>query len=266
MRLTPCMLVAALAAVGATPAVADEPAPAAPRLTVPAKRFVVSAALEISLSKDAAFSPISLAPDIWYGVDRALTVGLVHSSRAVGGFLGGAGDSLCVNGDDGRGGSRCPGFYDRVGLLARYHLLGRGPLTVAADGGLVFRSFDPFALSLKLGAAARWQRGKLAVDVVPNLFVGLSDRSHGNRELLNVPVSVTYAVTPRIAAAGQLGMTAPLQDFRREVVIATSVGAQLLVKDLLVDVAFSLPHWLDTNIKTYGLDARTFTVGASRAF
>lgn len=52
-------------------------------------------------------------------------------------------------------------------------------------------------LSLKLGAAARWQRGKLAVNVVPNLFVGLSDRSHGNRELLNVPVSVTYAVTPR---------------------------------------------------------------------
>ena len=156
MRPTRSLLVAALIAVAAPSAPtarADDDAPAAPRLTVPAHRYVVSGLLVVSLSKDAAFSPVSVAPDVWYGVTDKLTVGLVHSSRALGGFLGGAGDALCLTGT----GGGCRGFYDHAGLLVRQHLVD-GPLTVAFDGGLVARSFDPFALTLKVGAAARWQQ------------------------------------------------------------------------------------------------------------
>lgn len=261
-----CLLLAALvvAVPGRAAAESDEAAADvdATRLTAPPHRVVVHALLELSLSKDAAGKPISIAPDVWYGATPALTVGLVHSSRALTGFLGGAGDGLCITGPSGG----CDSFYDHAGLVARYHLRG-GRFAVALDGGLIARSFDPFALALKVGLAARWQRGKLAAEVVPSLWLGLTERDAGNIETMYVPLSVTYAVAPRLALAGQLGMFAPFDRFRQEVVIATSVGVQAIVGDqLVVDVAFSLPHWLDTDRATYGLDARTFTVGAGRAF
>ncbi|HVV85268.1 MAG TPA: hypothetical protein VHE35_19535 [Kofleriaceae bacterium] len=229
------------------------------RLTVPEKRIVVHALLELSLSDQSAFDPISVAPDIWYGATPALTVGLVHSSEAMTGVIGLSGDGICV-------GDGCAGAYDRLGLLARYHLLS-GPVTVALDGGFLARSFDPFSLSLKVGAVARWRRDKLTVEASPNLLIGMSARDRGNGEWIDLPVAATYTLHPRVAAVGQLAMMSPTDHFHRQVVIAASIGAQLLAtRDLLVDVVFSLPHWLDTNIHTYGLDARTLTFGVVRAF
>ena len=259
------LLLAALvvALPGLAAAESDEaPAAGATRLTAPHRRLVVHALLELSLSKDAAGKPISIAPDVWYGLTPGLTVGLVHSSRALTGILGGAGDGLCITGDSGG----CGRFYDHAGLVARVHLRG-GRFAVALDGGLIAGSFDPLALALKVGIAARWQLGKLAAEVVPSVWLGLTERDAGNIETMYVPLSVTSALAPRLAVAGQVGMVAPFDRFRQEVVIATSVGVQAIVSDqLVVDVAFSLPHWLDTDRATYGLDARTFTVGAGRAF
>lgn len=264
MRASRSLLVASLALAPARAAADDGAAgdDTEARLTVPHRRVVVHALLEVSLSKDAAFAPVSVAPDVWYGVTPAITVGLVHSSRGLGGFLGGAGDGLCLTGED----NGCGGFYDRAGLLARYHVAG-GKLALALDGGLVARSLSPFAASLKLGGAARLQLGKVALELTPNLWLGLTERDSGNTELLNLPLSATYMITPKVALAGQAGFILPLADIRHDVVVAASVGAQALVTDdLFVDVVFSLPHWLDTDRSTYGLDARTLTLGAGRAF
>lgn len=255
------LFVAALAAASTTAtssiAAADEP-----RLTVPARRLVVHASLEVSLSADAAFEPVSVAPDLWYGVTRSLTVGLVHSSRALGGVLGGSGDGLCLTGEDGG----CGAVYDGGGLLARLHLAG-GPLALALDGGLLAHGLDPLTLGLKLGLAARLQLGRLAVELAPNAWVALNERDAGNRELVNVPVTLTLAVTPRVALAVQSAMVAPLEDFRRDIFITLSAGVQAVVTEqIFVDVVFSLPHWLDTDLDTYGLDARTLTLGVGRAF
>ena len=256
------LLAAALALAAPGHAFADEPAPGDARLTVPHRRVVVHALLELSLSKDAAFAPVSIAVDIWYGATSKLTVGLVHSSRAATGFLGGAGDGLCLTGED----HGCGGFYDRVGLLARYHVRG-GALAVALDGGLLARSLDPLAASVKLGAAARLQLGELAVELAPSLLLGLSERDAGNTEVLHLPLSATYRLAPRVALAGQAGFILPLAHVREQVVVAASVGVQALVTDdLFVDAVFSLPRWLDTDRATYGLDARTLTLGAGRAF
>jgi hypothetical protein len=223
----------------------------------------------VSLSADATFEPVSIAPDVWYGVSPRITVGLVHSSRAMTGFLGGAGDGLCLTGEEGG----CAGVYDRVGVVGRLHVADRvltvsgGPISLAVDGGLVVASFDPLLASAKLGVAARWQRGKLIAELSPNLWLGLTERDRGNGERLHLPLTVSYALTRRIAVAGQTGMLAPLEHFKREVIIGLSAGAQVMVTEqILVDVVFSLPRWLDTNTETYGLDRRTLTVGVGRAF
>ena len=61
-----------------------------------------------------------------------------------------------------------------------------GPLHLfkmaAAEGGLVFRSYDPFALALKVGVVGRWQRKAISVLFGLNLFAGLSERDAGNKE------------------------------------------------------------------------------------
>lgn len=262
MRANRTVLAGALVAATATGAAADPTEVGPPRMTVPAKQGVLHAMLELSLSKDAAFEPVSLAPDLWYGVNPKLTVGLVHSGRAAAGFFGGAGDGLCLTGED----HGCAKVYDSTGLLARYHLKD-GPFTVALDGGLLVRSYDPFTVALKLGIAGRWQRGKLALDLAPNLAFGLSERDSGNTEQLDVPVTLSYAVAPRLALALQSGVATPVEDLIDNVVIPLSAGGQVLVNDkLFVDVVFSLPRWLDTVKSTNGLDARTLTLGVGYAF
>lgn len=266
--LATALLGAGLALAGAATAAGDATAddgaaePGAARLTAPARRLVVHALLEVNLSKDAAGSPVSIAPDLWFGVTRGITLGFIHSSRAATGLFGGAGDGLCLTGEAGG----CARLYDRAGLLARIHVAGGG-LSVALDGGVLAQSTDPMVLSAKAGLVARAQLGKLAFELTPSVWIGLTERDGGNRELMYVPVSLSYALGRRLALAAQAGMIAPFEHFRDEVVIAASVGAQARVgAQTTIDLVFSLPHWLDTDRSTYGLDARTFTFGVGRAF
>jgi len=93
-----------------TPAPTTEPQ--GERVVLPAKRLYVRAMLEIELSKDAAFDPVSLAPDLFYGVSADFTVGLTHSSSASTGIIGGTGSSLCL-------GDACDSVYRNVGLDGR---------------------------------------------------------------------------------------------------------------------------------------------------
>jgi hypothetical protein len=273
LALLAAALALAAAHAGARPAVADEAADraagdragelGATRLAAPAHRLVLHALLEIGLSKDSSGSPVSIAPDLWYGVSRAFTIGLVHSSQAATGLLGGAGDGLCLTGEEGG----CARLYDRAGLLARL-AVASGDASVALEGGVLARSLDPMVLSGKLGLAIRLQLGrKLAAELTPSVAFGLTERDSGNHEVAYVPVSLTYATSRRLALAVQAGLIAPFEDFRNEVVIAMSAGVQVMAgEQTFVDDVFSLPHWLDTDRATYGLDARTLTFGVGRAF
>jgi hypothetical protein len=262
MRATKLLFASALVAATATGAVADPAAVGHPRMTVPAKQGVLHALIEMNLSKDAAFKPVSIAPDLWYGATSKLTLGLVHSGRAAAGFLGGFGDGLCVTGED----NGCAKVYDSAGLLARYHLKD-GPFTVAADGGLLASSFDPFAVSLKLGVATRWHGAKVAIDFAPNLAIAISERDGANQDVINLPVTLSYAVAPRLALAAQSGIASPLEDLSDNFLVPLSVGAQILATDkVFVDLAFSLPALLGGNSDVTGTDLRSLTVGGGYAF
>src|SRR5512138_1844502 len=128
-------------------------------VTLPKGRVLLDAFLEMNLVSGAEFKPVSLSPDVWYGVTDDVTVGLVHSAVGSTGFLGGVVSSLCLTGT----GNGCAKVYDNAGVDVRYKLK-TGNLAYAAEGGLYVLSFDPtFTMAVKLGLVARWEQAKIAV-------------------------------------------------------------------------------------------------------
>lgn len=276
--LTGAVLGATLSTAHADPETETEAPPAATaapssdvdRLTLPKSRVLLDAFFELSLSSDAVGKPFSITPDLWYGATDELTVGLVHSSRAATGFIGGVGDALCLAGES----NGCADVYSGVGVDARYQLK-TGPLALAANGGLYIGSFDPFQLALKLGAVGRWSSGKLAIEFAPNLFIGLTERTPDavggvaadtNEEVLNVPVTGLYSVAPKISVALQLGVQLPFQNTGDTYAIPLSIGGHYLLNESLnLSLAFSLPQLAGGGDQT-GFDARTLTLGGTYAF
>lgn len=258
------------------PAPADAPAAgvvAGEHETMPPKRALVHVMIEMNLSADAAFKPFSIAPDLWYGASDKLTVGLVHSFLGATGIMGGFGSSLCLAGASGG----CQGVYNNVGVDARYQLTDGG-FGVAFDGGLFVRDFDPFQLAAKLGIVGRWRpkpTSKLAVDISPNMFFGLTGRDGGggmgdaaNKEVLTLPATLLYGAGAKLALAFQLGLVMPFENAGKTFFIPVSFGADYMVsKRTSIDAAFTLLRLVaGDDAGASGADARTFTLGGGYAF
>jgi hypothetical protein len=240
------------------------------QMTLPEGRAFVQVFAEVNLSQDLALKPLSIAPDLWYGVSDVLTVGLVHSGRGTTGFYGLPGNGLCLTGSD----NGCPDVYHNIGLDARYHFYRSGGMTVAADGGLFARSFDPFQLALKVGATGRWQSGELAVELAPSIFAGLTEREPEaqvgavvttNKEALLLPATAIYALMPKLGLAGQVALTVPFEETGDTWLLGLSIGAQYMVNEQIsADLAFSLPALAGGPDGT-GADARVLTLGVGYA-
>lgn len=241
------------------------------QLTLQKGRLVVNGYLAIGLSDGAAFKPISLSPDVWYGVTDDITVGLVHSAVGTTGFIGGVGESLCLSGSE-----NCGDLYKNAGVEARYKLKMSG-IALAVDGGLYSGHItDLKLLELKAGAVGRWQKGPLAVEAAPSLFIAVTDRSSsmtvngvtvtaGNRDTLSLPATALYALNPMITLAAQTGLVLPLEDTGDTYAVPLSVGAFYKVNDQVnVTAAFSLPQLIAAS--SGGIDVRTITLGGSYAF
>jgi hypothetical protein len=239
-------------------------------VTLPKGRVLLDAYLEMNLVSGAEFKPFSLSPDVWYGVTDDITVGLVHSAVGGSGFIGGVGESLCLAGT----GGGCADVYHNFGVDARYKLK-TGNLAYAAEGGLYVAAFDPdFVMAVKLGAVARWQQGKIAAEVSPNLFIGVTGRTVGegatevtvNGEVLNLPITGLYEITPKISAALQLGAVVPFENTGDTYRIPLSIGGHFAVNESInVNLAFSLLAVAGGGSAT-GFDARTLTLGGTYAF
>jgi hypothetical protein len=268
-RIVSVALVAACIAVTAAPAAAQETV-SEQQMTLPGSRFFVQAFFEASLSKDNAFKPFSLAPDLWYGVNDQITVGLVHSGRATTGLYGGVGNGLCLAGED----NNCADVYANVGLDGRYHFYRSGGITLSGEGGLFAGPFDPFTAALKLGVVGRWQAGAVAVDLGPNIFVGLSEREpegdadvaigSNNKETVHLPITALYLLSSQIGLALQLGAVVPMQETGDLYTVGISLGGQYMLSDkMMIDLAFSLPMLVkgDAYEGVDALDVRALTLG-----
>jgi hypothetical protein len=244
------------------------------RLTLPNGQALLDAFVGVNLASGAVGKPFSLSPDLWYGATDDVTVGLVHSGLGTSGFIGKADTSLCLAGES----NGCGKVYPNVGVDVRYKLT-TGGFALAANGGLYILAFDPFQLAIKLGIAGRWHSGKLAIELTPNVFLGLTNRSPApmmvgmmmvtapaNQEVLNLPVTALYSLVPKLLLAVQTGAVLPLENLGDGFAIPLSIGSLLQATDSFsLSVAFSLPFLASGGTQS-GFDARTLTIGGAYAF
>ncbi|HEX7700784.1 MAG TPA: hypothetical protein VF403_08685 [Kofleriaceae bacterium] len=284
-RLHTLLLATSLIGVGASIAHADEvgasvstaSASDTDGFVLPKGKLLLDAQLEMSLSSGAVFKPVSLAPDLWYGVTDDLSLGLVHSSLGETGFIGAAagaqGDSLCLTGagtatDPGG----CPNFYNKVGIDGRYRL--KKPL--ALDVGLYINSInDPFLLDLKIGIDGRWTWDKVSLELQPSIFIGLTNRtppavtppavaSGGNTEVLFIPATLAYRVAPKADIALQAGLALPFSNTSDTWTIPLAIAARYaLTPKFGLGLAFAFPELIGGNSTA---KIRSLTLGGTYAF
>jgi len=187
-------------------------------LTNPAGTVTINGAIDLNLSKDAVLKPIFITPNIYYGINDQLTVGIVHGSwEDI--FRGGGG--LCLGGKD-RG---CGKVYNNVTLDGLYSLLRQANFDLAAHFGFDFRDIDQNFLGLHLGVALKWVSGPLAIMADPSLGVGLNKRDAGNeKESITIPVRLGLQASPTVAAFLDTGIGGPTSNFSDYYQIPVGVG------------------------------------------
>lgn len=162
--------------------------------------------LRLNLSDGAVGDPISLAPDLYYGLDQRITLGYFHDT------------GICISGDG------CSGAYDDFGVEALYSLIYDGTVVMAARAGVTFDPLDPFTGGVHVGLPVRVGAGDLAVLLDPRLYVGVFNRDL-REELLDVPVQLQYQLTDQNALLLSSGLRGPLSGFGDAVEVPVGVGA-----------------------------------------
>ena len=162
--------------------------------------------LRLNLSKDAVGDPISLAPDLYYGLDERITLGIFHDV------------GVCISGDG------CTTVYNDFGVEGLYSLLYEGAVSMAVRLGATFNPLDPFVGGLHVGLPLRVKGGDLAVLFDPRLYIGVFERDL-RKELVDVPVQLQYQLTDQNALLVTSGVRGPLDGFGDSVQVPVGVGA-----------------------------------------
>jgi hypothetical protein len=239
------------------------------RMTLPEGRGLVQAYIQMNLSSDLVLKPVSLSPDVWYGLTDDLSLGLAHSAAGTGGLYGGVGTSLCLAGED----NGCGDVYRNVALLGRYSLLDAG-VGLAAQGGLVIGALDPLTLSVQLGIAGRWEMAPIAVVFQPSIQIGITERDSGvegvagNTEVITIPVAAMFDVMPELSVGLQTGVTLLLEDIGETWVVPVSLGGRYLITPaIFAELVFSLPAVVQgADTEAGAFDLRTLTLGGGTIF
>lgn len=206
--------------VGTSPVAAQLP----PGLTLPQRGIGITVVAEVNTSSNAVGEPISIAPDVGFGVTPDLTLSVIHSTFGTTGFRGSAGRGLCVTGQS----HGCAHLYDGTGVEALYGLR-RGPFSAAALVGAHALSWDAGHLLVKLGFKLRYSVGRVVVGSMPSVFMAITERDDAttpDRDRLFLPASVGYKLTPELTIALAAGIKGPVQDFAERYEIAVGVSAQ----------------------------------------
>ena len=247
--ILPALLLASLA--GAAPAVADDDvailsdAPdgqlAVRRgLQAPEGMLTARVTLAINLGVDVAGEPISLAPDVAYGVSDRLQISVIHDGPMR--WQARPGLGLCLTGTDGG----CPRVYDNVGVDVMYGLVFGSQLHLSAHGGLLLTSFDPATTMLPLGFAAKLHLGDAAaITVDPQLGFALSDRDV-NADVLFLPIDVSFQVGAPTTLKVLTGLVGPLDGFADAYQAPLGVGVvHNLTEHVDVGARFSFDNLLE---------------------
>jgi hypothetical protein len=183
-------------------------------LTLAQGTVQVALTAELEMSVDRVGKPLSLAPDVSYGVSDDLTVSLIHSKYGITGFRAAAGGGLCLTGED----NGCVAVYNNVGAEAWYRLLKSGPLAAAAGGGVHATNLDAGHVSVKLGVRARRAFGRVALIAQPSVLIAVTERDPDagtpkNNDTLWVPVQVTWRAADALTVGVGTGIKGPFSGF-----------------------------------------------------
>jgi len=167
-------LAAPLAHAEATDLVGDS-------IVLPARTLDVRLTWEVNLQKGRYTRPLSMAPDLWFGLTDRWTIGVTHSNASVDRIDVGA--TFCVR----EFSSVCDRSYRGSHLDVRWSWR-EGALAIAPRGRLLLRDVDPLKPAVALGALARWTRGRFRIASDPYVRVGLANTDRGNRPAVMVPL------------------------------------------------------------------------------
>jgi hypothetical protein len=225
----------------------------------------------INLSKDNVFKPFAIAPDIYYGVDDKLTVGLTH------------GIGLCLTGEE----NGCAKVYNDFGLDALFMLQRKPNMEIAAHGGLDVNAIDPFTLALRVGALIKYTTGKIGIFIDPAITIGITERDGavdpitmvavgGNKETISLPIAVRFQSSDKLNVFGRVnlggistvnpqGGGAPFDGFGDAFAVGIAVGALFTVNPKLdVGGELVLPFLFGSDLANdIGVDARGLVISAN---
>jgi hypothetical protein len=209
--------------------------------------------LRLELSKDRVGDPFSLAPDLYYGLSKGVTLGYFHNV------------GLCISGDS------CDFRYSDAGAEALFSLISDGAVVVAGRAGVTVERFLyipglPNARppdsgyfqthgGVHAGLAVRVTAGDVAVLAEPRLYVALLERyTYPHEDFVDVPVQLQYQLTDQNALLLTSGMRGPLSDFGDSFAVPVGLGA-LVTLSRRVDVG---GEFLFTNLagRGGGVDGR----------
>ena len=239
----------------------DAPASTAPAghdavargVQAPARMLAIRIGLGLALDKDNAGEPISIMPDIAYGVTDDLQLGIVHTGPMGDQTRPGAG--LCLTGEDGG----CPNVYDNIGFDAMYRLVAKPNVHLSAHGSIYATSIDAGTSMLTIGAAAKYHANdRIAVFADPQLGFQLTDRDILD-DALFLPVEVQFQVAPPTSARLLTGIAGSLSNFGDTYIAPLGVGVtQNLTPVVDVGARFSFDNLLGKQADGVGrADARS---------
>jgi hypothetical protein len=219
----------------------------------------------VNLSSGAVGKPVQIVPNLYYGVNDALTVGFAQNPLAE--IFQTTGSGICFGGSA----NGCPSFYNNFSLDGLYSFMRSSTMDFAGHGGVDFGSLDPFQLSLRAGVKGKMMAGPLIFVFDPFISFGLNDRSgaNGNKEVVALPLRAGFMATPQLNVGASIGLIGPLDGFGDNVAVPLGVGATFAVSNMVdVRAQFTLTDLAGnsgglTGTAAGAADLRAISVGAA---
>lgn len=193
----------------------------------PAGQLWIRTLVGINASKGAFAKPFSIAPDVFYGVSDKLQLGLVHNGPL--GWQTTPGAGLCLAGKE----NGCPKVYDNVGFDALYSLM-TGSTDLSFHGTVYLSPLDPLTVAVALGVAGKLHiNDKMALFFDPSLYIGVTKRDAGNKEVLYIPLEFQFQLQPQLALVAFTAFYGPFDGLGDFYVIPLGLGAFYNVNEMI---------------------------------
>lgn len=228
---------------------------------------------KFNMTTDFVAQPVTITPDLFFGITNYLQFGVVHTSPLDWQTPGFIPTALCITGKD----NGCPKVYNNTGFDVLALLL-PGRYEIAGHVRYDFSSWDPLLMNVLVGFESKLRLPYVSLLFNPAVQIGLNKRDiaggptpAGNKEIIYLPIEIVYQATPLLAIAAQSALWAPVKNFGDTFQIPLG-GAALFTISPMVDVGLRFAWDNLGKVQTpYGAriarsDGRTLTAMANIYF